>query len=125
MLLLAGWLMIAVSGLVLFAAFPGRYNVALLPEFIGTLGVPFAIAYISFQFVLAAYFKKSRILWLVIGCFLAGVILSAIGRAIDIHGFFAKHQISYFEYLLCGGACVSGLGFGIAIVRGWVYDEVD
>ena len=125
MVLLAGWLMIAVSGLVLFAAFPGKYNLALLPEFIGTFGVPFAITYIAFQSALAAYFKKSRILWLVMGCFLAGVMLSVIGRAIDIHGFFVKHQISYFEYLLCGGVCVSGLGFGIAIVRGWVYDETD
>ena len=117
--------MIVVSGVVLSAAFPGKFNISLLPEFIGTFGVPFAIAYIAFQSALAVYFKQSRILWLLIGLFLVGVMLSAIGRAIDIHGFFAKHQISYFEYLLCGGACVSGLGFGIAIVSGWVYDETD
>ncbi len=122
---LAGWLMIVVSGLVLFAAFPGQYNVTLLPEFIGTVGVPFAIAYIAFQCALVGYFKKARVLWLVMALFVVGVMLSIVGRAIDIHGFYAEHHVSYLEYLLCGGACVSGLGFGIAIVQGWVYDESD
>jgi hypothetical protein len=120
-----GWLMIVVSGLVFFIAFPGEYNNALLPEFIGTIGIPFAIAYTVLQYAVAAHFGKSRVLWLVTGLFVAGAMLGAVGRAIDIHGFFAEHGISYPEYVLCGGACVSGLGLGIAIVRGWVYDEAD
>lgn len=114
--------MIVVGGLVLFAAFPGRYNVTYFPEFIGTFGAPFAIVFMAFQLALAVHLKKARVLWLVIGLFSAGVALGFVGRAIDIHGFCAEHQISYLEYLLCGGSCASGLGFGIAIVNGWIYD---
>jgi hypothetical protein len=122
---LAGWMMIVVSGLVLFVAFPGEYNFALLPEFIGSVGIPFAIAFAAFQYALAAHFRKARVLWLVTGLFVVGIMLGAVGRAIDMDGFFAEHRISYLKCLLCGGSCVSGLGFGIAIVRGWVYDETD
>jgi hypothetical protein len=119
---LAGWLMIGVGGAVLFAAFPGETNVALLPEFIVRVGTPFAVVYTAFQAALVPYFRKSRVLWLVIGLFAVGAILGAIGRAIDIDGFCARHGISYTQYVLCGASCVSGVGFGIAIVRGWVYE---
>jgi len=122
---LLGWLMIAVSGLVLFLAFPGEYNAVLLPQFIGNVGLPFAIVHTAFQYGLAVYFRKSRVLGLVTALFVVGILLGAVGRAIDIHGFFAEHRISYVKYLLCSGSCVSGLGFGVAIVRGWVYDETD
>jgi hypothetical protein len=125
MALLAGWLMIVLSALVLFAAFPGEFDYAPLPDFIGTVGLPFALVYGTMQVAFVAYFRKARVVWLVTGLFIVGVLLSAIGRAIDIHGFFARHGISYMEYVLCGGSCVSGLGFGIAIVRGWVYDQAD
>ena len=118
---LTAWLMIVVSGLVLFAAFPGRYNTVLLPQFIGTLGIPFAIIFTVIQYAVAVQFRKPRVLWLVTGLFVTGAMLATIGRAIDLHGFFAEHNISYTAYLLCGGACTSGFGLGIAIVRGWVY----
>lgn len=120
---LAGWLMIVVSGLALFVAFPGQYDNAPLPGLVGTIGIPFAIAYMAFQLVLAAYLSKARVWWLVTGLFLVGVMLSAVGRAVDFHGVFAEHNISYVEYLLCGGSCTSGLGLGIATVRGWTHDK--
>lgn len=119
---LAAWLMIVVSGLVLFAAFPGKYNIVLLPQFIGTLGIPFAIAFTAIQYGVAVQFRKPRVLWLVTGLFIAGAMLATIGRVIDLHGFLAEHNISYTAYILCGGACASGFGLGIAIVRGWVYE---
>ena len=120
---LAGWVMIVVSALVIYAAFPGRFNVVFLPRFLGAFGIPFAILYLGAQYALAAYLRRRRGLLLVTVLFILGAALGALGRAVDIHGFFAEHDISYFEYVLCAGSCVSGLGFGIALVRGWVYEE--
>lgn len=119
-----GWVMIVVSGAVLFAAFPGKYgSAALLPDFIGTVGLPFALAFVALQYVVAARFRRAKVLWLVTGLFAIGAMLGVVGRVIDVHGFCVEHNISYAEYVLCGGACVSGLGLGIAMVRGWVYED--
>jgi hypothetical protein len=121
---IAGWVMIVVSGAILFAAFPGEYGgSALLPRFIGAVGLPFGLAFAAIQCAVAAYFRKARVLWLVVALFIVGAVLGAFGRAIDIDGFCAKQHISYITYVVCGGACVSGLGLGIAIVRGWVYND--
>jgi hypothetical protein len=119
-----GWLMIVVSGAVLFAAFPGKYGSrALLPEFIGTFGLPFALAFAAVQYAVAARLRRAKVLWLVTVLFVIGAILGTVGRAIDLRGFCAEHNISYAEYVLCGGACASGLGLGIAMVRGWIYED--
>jgi hypothetical protein len=106
------------------AVFPGRFNIAYLPEFLGTVGVPFALLYAGVQYAVAASMKKLRALALVTVAFLVGAGLGAVGRAIDLHGFAAEHGVSYAEYVLSAGACVSGLVFGFALVRGWA-DEAD
>jgi hypothetical protein len=120
-----GWLMIAVSGVVLFIAFPGEYGGALLPQFIGRVGIPFGLLYIALQYAVAAYFGTSRVLWFVTGWFAVGAIRAIVGWALDINRFFADYGASFMEYLLCSGSCTSGMAFGIAIVRGWVYDQAD
>jgi hypothetical protein len=120
---LVGWGMIVVSLGLMMAAFPGRFNVVYLPDFLGTFGIPFAVVYAGVQCALAAYTKKPRALALVIVAFLVGAGLGVVGRAIDLHGFAAEHGVSYAEYTLCGGACVSGLVFGFALIRGWVDEE--
>jgi hypothetical protein len=116
--------MIVVSLGVMTAVFPGRFNVAYLPDFLGSFGIPFALLFAGVQYALAAYTKKPRALALVTAAFFVGAGLGAVGRAIDLHGFAAEHGVSYAEYILCAGACVSGLVFGFALVRGWV-DEGD
>lgn len=124
MVSIIGWLMIVVGGAVLLVAFPGKYGSGpLLPEFLGTVGLPFALAFAAIQYAVAARFRRAKVLWLVTVLFAIGAILGTVGRAIDLHGFCAEHNISYAEYVLCGGACVSGLGLGIAVVRGWIYED--
>jgi hypothetical protein len=121
---IAGRLMIVVSAGVLFVAFPGEYgNHSLLPGFIGGVGLPFGLVFAAIQCAVAVHFRKAKVLWLVAGLFVVGALLGTFGRAIDVDGFCAEHHISYAAYIVCGGACASGLGFGIAIVRGWVYDD--
>ncbi len=121
---LAGWLMIVVSGVVLFVAFPGEYGgSALVPRFIGAIGLPFGLAFAAFQYAVAVRFREAKVLWLVSGLFALGAMLGIVGRAIDLHGLCAEYSISYAEYVVCSGACASGMGLGIAIVRGWVYDD--
>jgi hypothetical protein len=101
------------------------YGGALLPEFIGKVGIPFGLVFMALQYAVAVYFGKSRVLWLVTGLFIVGAMLAIIGWALDIGGFLAEYGISSMEYLLCAGSCTSGMGFGVAIVRGWIYDQAD
>ena len=117
---LVGWGMIVVSLGVMAAVFPGQLNVVYLPDFLGSFGIPFALLYAGVQYAVAAWTKKPRALALVTAAFLVGAGLGAVGRSIDLHGFAAEHGVSYAEYILCAGACVSGLVFGFALVRGWV-----
>ena len=119
---LAGWALIVIGGAVMFAAFPGRYNVAVLPEFLGDYGVAFAVVFGAVQAALVAGLRKGRAVALAGVLFAVGALLGVIGRAVDLHGFCAEHGVSYLEYVLCAGVAVSGLGLGLAIVRGWVYD---
>jgi hypothetical protein len=62
---------------------------------------------------------------LVTGWFMVGATLAIVCWALDINRFFADYGASFMEHLLCSGSCMSGMAFGIAIVRGWVYDQAD
>ncbi len=121
---IAGWVMIVVSAAVLLAAFPGQYGGgAMLPQFIGSVGLPFGLIFAAFQGAVALRLGKAKVLWLVSGLFLTGAMLGAVGRALDLDRLGAKYGVSYAEYVVCAAACVSGIGLGIAIVRGWVYED--
>ena len=120
---IAAWLMIMLSLGVMFAAFPGRYNVVYAPGFIGNYGLLFGLLYAAAQYAVAVFLKSRRAVVLISGLFLVGAGLGAIGRALDIHGFYAEHNVSYTSYVFASGACASGLAFGIAIVRGWVAEK--
>ena len=121
---IVGWVMLVVGGGVMIAAFPGKYGTGpMAPQFLGAFGVPFALVFTVVQCVAAAQFRKAKVLWLVAGLSVGGAMLGLIGRTIDLHGFCAEHHVSYFAYVLCAGACVGGIGLGIAMIRGWVYED--
>ena len=121
---IAAWLMIVVSGIVMYVGFPGQNKPVFLPTLVGAWGIPFAVIFSASLLLVAISCKNLQIIGLMVLFFVIGAALGAMGRAVDLHGILADNNVSYTAYSLCAGSCVAGLGLGIAILRGWCVDEL-
>ena len=119
MLQLAAYVFVALGLAALVTTFPGRGHI-MVPGLLGVFGVPFAIIFLLLQYGLAAMLRSWRAVALVTAVCLLGMGLGGCGAAMDLWGELEKHGVSPLRQVLVGGACVSGIAFGAAVLKGWV-----
>ena len=125
MSVISGWLFVAISAGVMALTFPmpKTGGAPLIPELIPVFGVPFAILYAAAQFAYALWLRSRKGVVLITALLLVGAGVGWMGRAMDIWGDFEKLNVTYARHILASGACVSGLGLGIGLIKSYIVNE--
>ncbi len=124
-----GGTLVAISLGVIILTFPGRYSHAVLvPELVPVFSVPFGIVFLLTQYALAAGMKSYKALALVTGFFIVGMGLAYVRKIVwggtgnpMILSSTGNVEITLARHAVVAGACISGLVFGAALLKDYLY----
>ncbi len=120
---LVGWICLSISACILVTTFPRLGGSVLAPSLVPVFGVFFSILYTIAQYTYTSWLRSRRGAMVVTGLFLLGMVMGGLGRAMDVSGQFEQLGMTYVRQMLSGGACLSGLGLGIGLVKGSIRPE--
>ena len=120
-----GWAFVAVSAGVVILTLPMLKTGAppLAPSLVPVFGVLFAILYASVQYACAGWLRSRKGIVLITVLLVAWAGLGWFSAAVDFWGYFEKSGASHTRHILVSGACISGLGLGIGLLKGYVRYE--
>lgn len=122
---LVGWLLVLVSGGVVLLTFPRVLTPALCPGLVPYVGVPFAVGFITIQYLICGVRRRrTGAVWVTLAVGM-GFLLGWLGGTIGFGdftdgGFPPRVVITPARHIWCSGACLGGLALGTGLIRGRV-----